>query len=98
MEDPITFKKAVTSLATGKFWVKVVMFSLGASVLFFVGFAVYKAYIKKPDATTFVKAEKGSIVTVIQKDKRFLIPFVEVFAEQKDKFQTGIRAGVRIEF
>jgi hypothetical protein len=49
--------KAITSPFTGLYWVKTVMFSLGAAALLFIGYGVYKAYFKKPPHTTEQNAE-----------------------------------------
>ena len=95
-------KKLLSSPFSSLYWTKTVMFSLGAFVIFFVGFAVYKAYMKKPDSTQTIRAETGSSVTVVQNNerKKSLIPFVEAGIDQPsdDDFSTYIRAGLRFEW
>jgi len=49
--------KLFTGLFTGDYWGKLIAFGLGFIVLGFISFAVYKAYIRKPDATTQQKAD-----------------------------------------
>ena len=50
--------KLFTGLFTGDYWGKLIAFGLGFIVVGFLGFAVYKAYIKKPDPTTNQSAEE----------------------------------------
>lgn len=50
--------KLFSGLLTGDYWGKLIAFGLGFIVLGFIGFAVYKAYIKKPEPTTSQSAEK----------------------------------------
>jgi len=50
--------KLFSGLFTGDYWGKLIAFGLGFIVLGFISFAVYKAYIKKPDPTTTQSAEK----------------------------------------
>lgn len=102
MSEAFDIKKLLKSPLTGLYWTKTIMFGLGITVLLFVGYAVYKAYVKKPESTQTIRAEEGSNVTVIQNNERrkSLIPFVEGFVEQKahSEFNTGIRAGLRFEW
>lgn len=102
--EKFDIKKMVSAPLTGIFWAKVVMFSLGAVLLFLLGYAVYKAYIKKPQAEVKneIKVESGSSLHIDQRidRKKVLIPFVEGYVEQRtsENFQTGLRAGVRFEW
>jgi len=57
-DEKVDLTKAVTSLATPLYWVKLVMYILGAGMLFFIGYGVYKAYFKKPPDTTLQKADQ----------------------------------------
>lgn len=102
MSEEFDIKKLLMSPFSGIYWTKTVMFILGACVIFVVGYAVYKAYIKKPDSTQTIRAGKGSSVTVIQNNdrKKSLIPFVEGGVEQpsEGKFKTFIRTGLRFEW
>lgn len=68
-------------------------------VLFLV-FTIWRAWFTKPQTQqTKIKEVKGN-VNIIQKQSRFLIPFVEVFVEQKrdSDMNTGVRVGIRKEF
>ena len=101
--EKISIVKAVTSPFTGLYWVKTLMYIFGAAVLFFVSFAIYKAYIKKPEPTQSIHAATGSNVTVVQNNerKKTLIPFVEAYVDQRSGYSSlggGIRAGVRFEW
>jgi hypothetical protein len=93
--------KAITSPFTGLYWVKTVMFSLGALVLLFVGFAVYKAYFKKPLPNQAITVQEGGTVTIRNEaPKKHLIVFMEPFyqVETDDDPSVGIRVGARWEF
>jgi len=100
--EKIDLKKAVTSPFTGLYWVKTIMFGLGLACLFFVGYAVYKAYFKKPEPAQHITVEEGGTVTIKNQEvrRKALIPFVEVYADQRHDMDlgTGIRAGVRFEW
>ena len=50
--------KLFSGFLTGDYWGKLIAFGLGFIVLGFISFAVYKAYIKKPEPTTNQKAEE----------------------------------------
>lgn len=105
MSEQFDLKKMLKSPVTPVFWSKVVMFGMGAALLFFIGYAVYRQYIKKPEPTTTnsVKAESGS--TVIQNyyyaRKKTFIPFIEGstgLTSKADGPDFEIRAGLRFEF
>lgn len=100
--EGFNIKKLLVSPLTQMYWVKVIMMTLGASTLLFIGYAVYKAYVKKPDSSQSIVAKKGSVVTVnqINDRKKTLIPFVEGYIDQPSdgNFRTGIRAGIRFEW
>lgn len=49
--------KLFSGIFTGDYWGKLIAFGLGFIVLGFIGFAVYKAYVKKPEPTTNQRAE-----------------------------------------
>ena len=57
MSEPFDIGKMVAGWATGGYWGKLISFGLGFVVLGFVGFAIYKAYIKIPEPTTNQRAE-----------------------------------------
>ena len=101
--EKFSIKKLVASPFTGLYWVKTSMYGLGLAALFFIGFGLWKAYFKKPEPTQSIHAEAGSNVKVIQYNerKKTLIPFVEVYVDQRagqDNLGGGIRAGVRFEW
>lgn len=56
MPDPITLTKAVTSLVTPKYWVKVIMIGFGIAILVFAGVGVNFVFNPKP--TTKNEAEQ----------------------------------------
>jgi len=58
MAEPFSLTKLVSGPFTGVYWAKVASMIFGICTLLFVGFAVYKAYIKKPEATTNQRAEQ----------------------------------------
>lgn len=49
--------KLFAGLFTGDYWGKLIAFGLGFIVVGFLSFAVYKAFVKKPEPTTTQKAE-----------------------------------------
>lgn len=56
-EDQFDIKKLLTSPFTGLYWTKSLMIGLGIFCIVFVGYGLYKAYIKKPLPSTDQKAE-----------------------------------------
>ena len=54
---PFSLTKMVAGWASGDYWGKLISFGLGFIVLGFVGFAVWKAYVKKPEPSTNQRAE-----------------------------------------
>lgn len=58
MSEPFDIKKLLTSPFTGLFWVKCTMIGLGICMIAFTGYGMWKAFIKKPEATTEQRAEK----------------------------------------
>jgi uncharacterized membrane protein YukC len=62
-----------------------------------LAFILYRAF--SPNKTN-VTVGKGGTAIINQAYKRFLIPFVEGYIDQKNdsKMNTGIRAGIRFEF
>jgi hypothetical protein len=57
MSEAFDIKKLLLSPMTGLYWVKCSMIGLGIGMLLFVGYGLWKAYIKKPDPTTAQRAE-----------------------------------------
>ncbi len=99
--EKIDLVKAIKSPFTGLYWVKVIMFSLGASAILFIGFGVYKAYFKKPMPNQAITVQQGGQVTIRNEaTKKHFIIFTEPYigVDTKDKGSIGIRAGVRWEF
>jgi hypothetical protein len=52
MSEPFDIKKLLSAPFTGLYWVKVVAIGCGIFVVVFVGYGLWKAYIKKPLPTT----------------------------------------------
>ena len=52
MAEPFDIKKLISSPLTGLYWVKVLAIGFGLFTLVFVGYGLYKAYIKKPLPST----------------------------------------------
>lgn len=52
MPELFDIKKLLTSPFTGMYWVKCTMMGLGIGMLIFIGYGLYKAYVKTPDPTT----------------------------------------------
>lgn len=52
MAESFDWKKLLSSPFTGLYWVKVVALGCGIFTLVFVGYGLYKAFIKKPLPTT----------------------------------------------
>jgi hypothetical protein len=99
--EKIDLVKAVTSPFTGLYWVKTIMYCLGASALVFIGFGVYKAYFKKPMPNQAITVQEGGQVTIrneAAKKRWFLFTEPYVGVDTKNKGSIGIRAGVRWEF
>ena len=103
--EKFNLKKLVASPFTGLYWTKTGMYGLGLAALLFVGFTFWKAYFKKPEPTNTqnIQAQAGSNVQVqhIYERKKTLIPFAEVYTEQKSKVEGlsfGVRVGMRFEW
>lgn len=102
VKEKITCQHFAKGLVTPKTHIKA--FSFVCIILFWglIGYGTWKAFFKKPEPTTAIKAEAGSTVKVtnINKSQRFLIPFVEVGVEQQSDsdLATYMRAGLRVEF
>jgi hypothetical protein len=102
-KEKITIQKFLGGLIAPKTGVKALAFLPWIILFLFIGFTIWKAYIKKPEPSTTIHAEAGSEIDVIyQANKRHLILFGEpyVFAEGGDRSRTGVgvRAGLRWEF
>jgi hypothetical protein len=52
MSEPFNLMKLLSSPFTGLYWVKCTMIALGIGMLGFVGYGMYKAYIKASPHTT----------------------------------------------
>ena len=58
MPEPFSIIKLVSGWFTGGYWGKLLSFGCGFLVVGFISYAVYKAYIKKPEPTTAQSAEE----------------------------------------
>lgn len=58
VSESFSIKKLALSPFTGLYWIKVIMFGLGLSALFFIGYGVHKAYFKKPLPTNTQTAKE----------------------------------------
>lgn len=63
MSEKFDIKKLLSAPMTPLYWVKSTMFGLGIGMLVFVGYGLYKAYIKLPPPTTDQHAEAISNYT-----------------------------------
>lgn len=52
MSEPFSWTKLFSGLFSGVYWVKVVLYTLSAGFLIFIGIGVWKGYFKKPEPTT----------------------------------------------
>lgn len=97
--EEITASKLVTGAVQPKTGIKAFVFGLWILLFVAIGFTVYRAYFK-PLPTQNIKAEKGSNVNIYNQPKKFLIPWIEGYIGQASRgdMETGIRAGIRIEF
>jgi hypothetical protein len=57
MSEPFSLIKMLSSPFTGMYWIKCTMIGLGIFMIAFTGYGLYKAYVKKPEATTTQRAE-----------------------------------------
>jgi hypothetical protein len=102
-EEKISLTKAASSIATPLYWVKTVMYMLGMLAIIGLGYAVYKAYIKKPLPSQAIQVQSGGTVQIHQEtkvNKHMFIPFVEATIGREknyDDFVYGIKAGARYE-
>ena len=104
--EPISLMKMIKGPFTGVYWIKSLMLGLGIFVILIIGYAVYKAYFKRPapSQTQQINAQDGSQVKVenhyYNDRKKTLIPFVEGTYGKGSQVGAdfGIRAGVRFEW
>lgn len=97
--------KLLKSPFTGLYWTKTLMLGLGLLVLSFLGYAVYKAYIKKPPPTQTqhqaiqsITVADGGCVNLGQvqqqteKKRSWWIPapFVEIYCFTETDGQKGV--------
>lgn len=101
MSEPFDIKKFfdLTPTALGK------SLSVGwkIALVAFLIFAVYRLFAPKQKQTQQITIGAGGTANIIQKqnNKRFLIPFIEVYTmkEKEDaEFGYGLKAGLRLEF
>lgn len=100
-EEKVDLLKAVKSVATPIYWMKTIMYILGASAILFIGYGIYKAYFKKPLPSQEITVGEGGQVTIRNEAaKKGLILFVEPYigVDTSTKTSCGIRTGMRIEF
>ena len=57
MSEGFSLTKMVAGWTTGGYWGKLISFGLGFLVVGFLSYAVFKAYVKKPEPTTSQSAE-----------------------------------------
>lgn len=91
---PKTLVKTTSSTAKGLF----VLLAVAG-----IGWAIYRQYIRPlPTQTQAITIERGATAIIQQKQetKKRLFIFIEPFVEQRQhsSMQTGIRAGVRVEW
>lgn len=58
MSEKFDIKKLLSSPMSGLYWVKCFMIGSGIFILLTVGYAIYKAFIKKPLPSTTQQAEQ----------------------------------------
>lgn len=98
--EKIDLVKAIKGPTTGLFWVKTILYGLALSAILLVGWAIYKAYFKKPSPSQNITVGQGGNVNITNSLKRGLILFAEPYigVDTKNKGSIGIRAGCRWEF
>jgi len=99
--EKITIQKFLSGIISPKTGVKALAFLPWILLFLFIGFTVWRAYLKKPEPNTTIHAESGSDIDVIyEANKRHLILFAEPFVSvaTNDDFGVGIRTGLRWEF
>lgn len=104
MSDKINAKEFVRGYAQPKNYVKAFIYGTIFLMIVGAGFAVVytvrSLFADKTQSNQLdLRGSKDANVTIVQKDKRVLIPFVEGGFEQRwnEKMGTYIRAGVRFE-
>jgi len=104
MTEPFSVKKALdfSPVAMGKVSSIGIKLFFILVILFCIGYTIYTLFFPKPTQTQIIKAEKGAVLNIQQKQttRRFFIPFIEGGVEQRSdrNMSTYLRAGLRIEF
>lgn len=84
MAEDFNIKKLATSPFTLVFWVKVIMYSLGALLLFFIAMGLKKAYFSKPEPSTGITGNVETLNQDCSKQVSDAIVETEKRMKQKD--------------
>lgn len=102
MPEKFNLKKAVdlSPTAVGKVSSIGVKLLILAGIVFCIGFTLWQLFQPKQGQKIIIEKGGSAVIQQNQTNRRALVPFMEGFFEQSrnDKFNTGIRAGLRLEF
>ena len=91
--QPLSYFKAVAIL---------IKIGMVAAVVAGLGYAVWKAYIKKPEPTQTIKEitveEGGQVILQKNEEEKVFSIFTEPFFQLTDEMEPGVRFGMRWEF
>ena len=93
--------KAGKSLINGLSWFKALMIGLKILGIAFIGLTIYRAFFLETKSQTQIFKGKVGKVEIRQDMKKTLIPFAEVYTEQRSNDKNlnfGVRCGIRVEF
>lgn len=97
----IDWKKFFSSFFQTVPWIKTLRYAIGIAVI--IGVAIGISYILgkfKPQTQKIDLRGSSGKITINQSPKKYFIPFIEPYLQKdsRDGFDTGIRAGCRVEF
>ena len=99
--EPITLQKFFSGLLSLKTGVKALAFLPWLLVFLFIGFLIWNTFFKQAKPTQDITVESGgSVIIKNEAAKKRLVWFVEpwVGSSSQEKWDGGIRTGIRIEF
>jgi len=102
-EEKFSLSKFIASFGQLIPWLKTFRFLIGSVIVILIIFTFWKAFFSKQQVQNqqiVVQRGAQAIIQQQQKNRRALIPFMEAYVGQdsKSKMNTGLRAGLRLEW
>jgi len=101
MSEKVNIKEFFKGYITPVSWWKSIGIVSKFLIIIFLIFVFYKAFFKETQQQTQIFKGKVGKVEIRQDMKKTLIPFAEVYTEQRSNDKNlnfGVRCGIRVEF